>query len=169
MDDDVSKLPYMEVQYQLQILEHIAQKSPLSQGDLALQRELEAREKDLILAKRTQGFEAAPRSADGLDNRDAWRKAAEYQEFEPKAEALVQRHLYTEAQLADKRQTDIQKFGPSAELDAVHAGERNLQARHYDEDRGRYAREFLKFRELAEEFDQREKEKNLDLDKDLEP
>src|SRR5580693_5253725 len=154
MDDDVSKLPYMEVQHQLQILEHIAQKGPLSQGDLALQRELEAREQDLILAKRTQSFETAPRSADGLDNREAWKKAAEYQEFEPKAEALVQRHLYTDAQLADKRQEDIQKFGPSAELDAVHAGERHLAARHYDEERGRFAREFLRSRELKEQLEE---------------
>jgi hypothetical protein len=154
MDDDVSKLPYMEVQHQLQILEHIAQKGPLSQDDLTLQRELEAREQDLILAKRTQSFEAAPRSADGLDNREAWKKAAEYQEFEPKAEALVERHLHTEAQLADKRQKDIQKFGPSAELDAVHAGEQKLEARRYDEERGRFAREFLAARELKEQLEE---------------
>ena len=137
MDNDPSKLDYREVQNQLQIMEHSAQKGPLSQGDLALQHELEAREKDLILAKRAQGFEAAPRSADGADNRDAWSKAAESNEFEPKAEALVRRHLRNDAQLADKRQEDLKKFGPSAELDAVHAGERQLAARHYDEERGR--------------------------------
>jgi len=169
MDIDPSKLPYMEVQIQLQILEHIAQKGPLEGGDLELQRQLEARDHELVQAKLSQSFDAAPRSKNGADNSEPWRKAAEYSEFHSKAEDIARRHLRDEADLFNKRQQDIQKLGSSPELDAVYVGQQKLQASHYDEDRGRYAREFLRSRELAEEFDQREKEKTLDLGKDLEP
>ena len=159
---DASNLLYMEAQIQLQILEHIAQKAPLSNGDVALQRQLESRDHELVQAKLSQAFDAAPRSKDGLDNNDAWKKAAEYPEFRSKAENIARRHLRDEAELSDKRQEDIQKLGQSAELDAAHAGEQRLQARHYDEDRGRYAREFLTARELRQELDEREKHKNVE-------
>ncbi|MGD1094306.1 MAG: hypothetical protein ABSB35_20250 [Bryobacteraceae bacterium] len=91
MDDKpISELDYMEVQVQFQLLEHIADKRPLSKGNLALQRELEAREKDLVQAKISQAFDAAPVAANGLDNCETWKQAAEYTEFRPTAEALAE-------------------------------------------------------------------------------
>jgi hypothetical protein len=77
MEIDPSKLPYMEVQIQLQILEHIAEKGPLSQGDLALQHHLEAHDTELVQAKLSAKFDAAPRSKDVADNNEAWKRAAE--------------------------------------------------------------------------------------------
>jgi hypothetical protein len=73
-DDDPSKLDYVEVQNQQQILEHIAQKGPLSGADAALQRQLEARESDLVQTKLSQSF-TAPRTAEDIDNIDAWKKS----------------------------------------------------------------------------------------------
>ena len=162
-------LPYLEVQVQLQLLEHAAQKGPLSKSDLAFERQPEARDHELVQAKLAQSFDDAPRSKDDADNAEAWKKAAEHHEFRSKAERIARDHLREEAELADKRQQDIHKLGPSAELDAVYAGQLKLQARHYDEDRGRYAREFLKTRELDEEIEQREKQNTLEPGKDLEP
>lgn len=167
MHDDPSKLPYMEVLIQLQMLEHA--RSALSEDDLAFQRQLEARDRELVQAKLAQSFDAAPRSKDGADNAEAWKKASEHSEFGPKAERIARDHLREDAELSDKHVKDIQKLGPSAELDAVYAGQQNLQARHYDEDRGRAAREFLRSRELAEEFEQREKENALEPGRNLEP
>lgn len=97
---DASKLPYMEVQIQLQILEHIAQKGPLEGGDLELERQLEARDHELVQTKLIESFDAAPHSKDGLDNNDAWKKAAEYPEFRSKAENIARRHLQEEAELS---------------------------------------------------------------------
>jgi hypothetical protein len=168
-DDDVSKLPYMEVQYQLQILEHIADKGPLSQGDLALQRLLEARERDLVQAKLSQGFDGAARSSDGSDNREAWKTAVEYGEFRSKAEALAHRHLQNESRLADKHQKGVEKFGTSPDLEAVHAGEQKLEARHYDEERGRFAREFLAARELKEQLEEDARQRDREPGKEYEP
>ena len=169
MDIDPSKLPYMEVQIQLQILEHIAAKGPLSQGDLAFQRQLEARDHELVQAKLSESFDAAPTSKDGADNNEAWKKAAEYTEFRSKAENIARRHLRDEAELSDKRQQDIQKLGQSAELDAAHAGQQKLKARHYDEDRRRYAREFLAARELRQELEEFSQQRSLEPGKDYEP
>ena len=123
MDDDVSKLDYMEVQYQLQATELIAQKGPLSEGNLTLLDALEARENEIIQAKLAQTFDTAPGTADNLDNREAWNKAGKDKGCGPAAEALARRHLKDEAALADKRKEDIRKFGPSADLDAVHASQ----------------------------------------------
>jgi hypothetical protein len=162
MDKPISELDYMEAQERLQILEHTADKGPLSQGNLALQRELEAREKDLVRAKISQAFDAAPVAANSLDNRKTWKKAAEYTEFPRTAEGLAERHLQNDAKLAGKQQQGIRKFGPSAELEGVQAGERKLQSRHYDEERGRYAREFLRAREIAEQVKENEKQQSLE-------
>lgn len=93
MDDDVSKLEYMEVLYQLQAMELIAQKGPLSEGNLTLLDELEARKNDIIQAKLAQTFDGAPRSAYNLDNSKDWSKAAKDTEFKATAEALARRHL----------------------------------------------------------------------------
>lgn len=133
---DASKLPYMEVQIQLQILEHIAQKGPLCDADLAFERQLEARDHEIVQAKLSQKFDAAPRSKDGADNAEAWKKAAEFTEFRKTADGLAHRHLQNDAKLADKQQQDIKRFGQFAELEAIQAGERKLHARHYDEERG---------------------------------
>ena len=162
MDDEVSKLDYMEVQYQLQAMELIAQKGPLSEGNLTLLDALEARENDIIQAKLAQTFDGGPRGADNLDNREAWNKAAKDKEFKVTGEALARRHLKDEAALSDKRKEDIRKFGPSADLDAVHASQQRLLARQYDEERGRYAREFLQARQIAQELDERDKQKSLE-------
>ena len=56
MDIDPSKLPYTEVQIQLQLLEHAG---ALSGDDLAFQRRLEARAHELVQAKLSQSFDAA--------------------------------------------------------------------------------------------------------------
>jgi hypothetical protein len=126
-------------------------------------------ERELVEAKLSQGFDATPRSKNDADNNEPWKKASEFPEFRSKAEDIAHLHLQDEAQLDDKYQQDLKKLGSSPELDAVYDAQQKLQACHYDEDRGRYAREFLKARELAEEFDEREKEKALDLGNDLEP
>lgn len=77
----------------------MAQKGPLNGADAALQRQLEARENDLVQAKLSQSF-AAPRSAEDLDNIGAWKKACEYAAFRSKAEGLAHRHLQNEARFA---------------------------------------------------------------------
>jgi len=162
-DDDPSKLSYAEVQNQLQILEHIAQKGPLSGADADLQRRLEARENDLVQAKLSQSF-TSPRSAEDFENIEDWKKACEYAAFRSKAEGLAHRHLQNEAKFAEKRTEDIDKFGESEQLDDIHAREQKLQARHYDEERGRYARQFLRSMERTEQMGGPEKQKGHEPD-----
>lgn len=163
MPDDPSKLDFVEVKNQLQILEHIAQKGPLSPGDATLLRQLEARENDLVQEKLSQSF-SPPRSGEDVDNIEDWKKACEYAAFRSKAEGLAHRHLQNEAELVEKRTEDIDKFGESEQLDDIHAREQNLQARHYDEERGRYARQFLRSMERTEQMDGPEKQKGHEPD-----
>lgn len=59
---------------------------------------------------------------------------------------------------------DIDKFGPSEQLDDIHAREQKLQARHYDEERGRYARQFLRSRERIDQMSGPEKQKGHEPD-----
>ena len=153
MDDDkkISELDFFEVQIQLQFLEHIAEKGPLSDGNRALQRELEEREKSLVREKRAQAFDAA-RAPD----KEAWDAASKHPEFTETADGLARMHLVGDKDLLDKQKQDAEKFGPSKGLDDMHAQERGIHAQHFDEERGRYAREFLEQRKLAEELESKE-------------
>lgn len=154
MDDDdkkISELDYFEVHVQLQILEHIANKGPLSEGDMALQRELEERDKVLIREKRGQAFDAAH-----APDKEAWDAASRQPEFAETADALARSHLREDMDLIRKQKQDAEKFGPSKGLDDMQAREREIHAQHFDEERARYAREFLEQRKLAEELESKE-------------
>jgi hypothetical protein len=159
-DQKISELDYFEVQVQLQILEHIADKGPLSKGNRDLVRELEEREKALIREKSAQPFrEGETAAADKVD----WEAATKLPEFGKTADALALRHLQDDVELIDKHKEDARKFGPSKGLEDMHSQEREIHARHFDEERGRYAREFLEQRKLLEELEQ--KESGLEKDK----
>lgn len=168
-DQEISELDYFEVQVQLQILEHVADKGPLSEGNVALQRELEEREKVLIREKLAQPFAKydvpTPPITKHLDqdfpdptteNEHAWREAREHSAFTDTANALAERHLRDDANLIRKQQEEESKLGQSSELNEMQTQEKLVHLRHFDEERGRYAREFLERRKLLEELERNE-------------
>lgn len=150
-DKKISELDYFEVQVQLQILEHIVDKLP---GNLALQRELEEREKLLIQEKRAQPFQDAETAA---SNKAAWETATKLPEFGKTADALAVRHLQDDVKLIDKQKEVLRKYGPSESLEVMQKQETEIHARHFDDERGRYAHEFLEQRKLLEELERQDK------------
>jgi hypothetical protein len=159
MDDDkkISELDFSEVLDQLQILEHIADKGPLSEGNRALVRELEARESVLVGEKLAQPFQAAePRADRELSDQQAWEAATKHDEFGTTAAALGREHLVKDMRRIDKQQEDVRRFGQSKSLEDLHKDENATHARAFDEERGRHAREFLEQRKLAEELESKE-------------
>ena len=159
MDDDkkISELDFSEVLDQLQIMEHIADKGPLSKGNRDLLHELEEREAVLVREKLAQPFEAAePRADRALSDQQAWEAATKHEEFGKTAAALGREHLVEDMHLSSKQQEDVRRFGQSKSLEDLHKGENAKYARAFDEERGRHAREFLEQRKLAEELESKE-------------
>jgi hypothetical protein len=167
MDDDdkkISELDFSEVLDQFQIMEHIADKGPLSKGNRDLLRELEEREAVLVREKLAQPFQVAePRADRALSDRQAWDAATKHAEFGNTAAALGREHLVEDMHLSGKQQEDVRRFGQSKSLEDLHKGENATHARGFDEERGRLAREFLEQRKLAEELEQ--KKSGLEKDK----
>ena len=166
MDDDdkkISELDFSEVLDQLQIMEHIADKGPLSKGNRDLLRELEEREAVLVREKLAQPFQVAePRTDRALSDRQAWDAATKHEEFGKTAAALGHEHLVQDMHLGDKQQEDVTRFGQSKSLEDLHKGENETHARAFDEERGRHAREFLEQRKLAEELERKEQSAEKD-------
>lgn len=167
MDDDdekISELAFPDVLDQLHIMEHIANKGPLSKGNRDLLREIEARKAVLVQEKLAQPFQKAePRADRELSDQQAWDAATKHDEFAKTAAALGHEHLVKDMWLGMKQQEDVGRFGQSKNLEDLHKGENEKQARAFDEERGRHAREFLEQRKLAEELER--KEPGLEKDK----
>lgn len=153
MGKNVSELDYGEVVEHLHILEHEAYQRGLSEYQLEYQQELRAREKTLLYEKHAQPFRDGSNEQDRL----AWGEAGHHSEFDEVSDGLCRRHLNDDIRLTAKQNQDITKFGRSRELDDLHQREAELHARQFDEERGRYAREFLESREIAQELEHREK------------
>jgi hypothetical protein len=65
-----------------------------------------------------------------------------------------------DVRLTAKQNQDLVKFGDTEEVRGLHSHETEMHARNFDEERGRYAREFLRAREIQRQLEERAREKS---------
>lgn len=91
-------------------------------------------------------------------------EAREDIEFRGIETTLRLRQLDEKIALHDKQQKEIAQFGTSDQLAEKHSLEISSQEKGFQEEKKRYAREFLEARRIAEELKNREHAKALGLD-----
>jgi hypothetical protein len=102
------------------------------------------------------------------DDRAAWQEADRHREFDKTAEALALRHMRDDVRLTAKQNQDLLKFADTEEVRQLHSRETEIHARKFDDDRVRYAHEFLCAREIQQQLEARANEKNLEPGKERE-
>jgi hypothetical protein len=85
-------------------------------------------------------------------------------EFDAMQDKLYSRQLAETLELERKHETELNSLGPSKELSDRHREERNNQIKNFDEERERYILEYHDAKRIAQEMEQQEKQKTLDLD-----
>lgn len=85
-------------------------------------------------------------------------------EFDAMQNKLYSRQLAERRQLEDKQEAELRRLGPSKQLSDRHLQDRENQTDTFEQERERYTREYHDAKRTAQEMEQEEKQKTLDLD-----
>lgn len=130
-------------------------------------RELAERAQTIARVVSMDGIPAEPANDDEIQPEepavDDWTRANNDPEFQKIAKGLIERQRQERLALDQKHQEQIKRLGP-----AVIELEVSDLTRKFDNERGRYAREFLDAREIQQQLEERDKQKTLDPAKEPE-